>query len=535
MCRDIEDPVIPGCPKQASARRLGVRAAVFVAMLIPAVVAGIFHWDLPSLGAYHDDGIYLVAAKAISQGKGYRIESLPDQRLETKYPPAFPLMLAAVWRLFPRFPENAVGVLILAWLALPTLLLLQARMLANLEFRLAGQVVACLCILAYPGTVLLSVTLLSDLWFSCYVLLAILLAERASKLDAHWKFSCAAGLGAAFSYLTRSGGIVLFPSVVGVMVFRGRWRNALVFSAIFGSAVAIWSGWSVSHPHPVADYNDIFYSSYLQYFANEKALAGMFPRLAAHASEFLLRLGTVVVPGFLSGVVFDWLRRLVGLLGVAGVVRLCCLGRTWHYAAFATLYTIEICIWPSTLFPRYLLPVFPLWIAGLLTLLRYYRSEVTDTLYPQKMPIWAPVVTAMFAFFYFVQCLVCIHVATVWRAERRALEGAYDWIAQRVPPTASVVAFRDPILYLYTGHPSEGLHSGGGQQGTSRILNIVEFARRRGHRYILIGPRDPEFEPDLTRLAVSEVLQSDGACRRVYSAEGADIYEVTAQLKARPR
>ena len=532
MCREIEDPVIPVRPALASARRLRVSIAVFVVMLIPAVVVAIFNWDLPSLGAYHDDGVYLVTAKAIAQGKGYRIESLPDERLQTKYPPAFPLMLAFVWRLLPHFPENAVGFLILAWMALPTLLLLQARMLADLEFRFASQVLACLCILAYPGTLLLSVTLLSDLWFSCDVLFALLLAERASKLDAHWKFSCAAGLAAALAYLTKSAGIVLLPSIASVMIFKGRWRNALVFCAAFGPAVAIWSGWSLTHPHPVADYNDIFYSSYLQEFAYKKGVASLFQHLIVRVGEFLLRLGNVIVPEFLSGVVFDWLRRLVGIIGVAGVVRLCWLGRTWHYAAFAALYAIEICVWPSALFPRYMLPVLPLWIAGLLALPQYYRPATAGNRHPNNLPVWGPVATAMLAFFYLVQCIVGIHTATFWRSERGALENAYAWIAGNVPEAASVVAFRDPLLYLYTGRHTEGLHSGNEVQCASRLLNIAQFARRRGHSYVLIGREDPEFDQTRTRAAISEALQSDGTSRRVYSTEGTDIYEVTAQAGA---
>jgi hypothetical protein len=530
MARDIEGPTgDPQLLETSSARRLRVRAAAFVAMLLPTVILAFFHWDLPSLGAYHDDGVYLVTAKAIAEGKGYRIESLPDERWQTKYPPIYPLALAAVWRLSPRFPGNATGFLMVAWLALPVLLLLQARMLANLEFRLASQVVACLCILAYQGVLLLSVTLLSDLWFCCEVLVTIWLAERASELDAHWKFSVAAGLAAALAYLTKSSGIVLFASIAGVMVLKGRWRNALVFCAVSVPAVAIWSAWSFTHLHSVADYNDIFYSSYLQEFAHKNAFVGLLPRFAARASEFLLRLGGAVIPEFLSGVAFDWLRRLAGILGVVGVVRLCRLGKAWHYAAFAALYAFQMCVWPSPLFPRYVLPAVPLWIAGLLTLPQYYRPGAGDSQQPKKVPLWGPLATGLLACAYFFQCVSGIHTAVAWRSERRVLERAYAWIAQNTPPTASVVAFRDPLLYLYTGRHAEGLHSSGGPDGVSRILHIAEFARRRGHRYVLIGPRDPEFDANLTRAAISTALQADGACRPVFSADGADIYDVTAR------
>jgi hypothetical protein len=396
-------------------------------------------------------------------------------------------------------------------------------MLAKLEFRLAAQVVAGLCILAYPGVLLLSVTLLSDLWFCCAVLVAIGLAERATVPGANWKWSVAAGVAATIAYLTKSSGIVLLASAPAVMVLRGRWRQSLVFCAVLGPAVAIWSGWSFTHGHLVADYNDVFYSSYLREFAHKNAFAGLLPRLATRTGEFFQRLGSALVPELLTGTVFDWLRRLVGILGVVGVVHLCRSGRAWHYAAFAALYAIQMCIWPSPLFPRYVLPVVTLWIAGLLSLAPYYRQHKS------RAPLWAPLATGLLAFAFLLQFVSAIHAASVWRSERRALEGAYTWIARSTPPTASFVAFRDPVLYLYTGRHAEGLHSSGGPDGVSRILNIAEFARRRGHQYILLGPKDPAFDVNPTRVAISEALQADRACRRVYSADGADIFEVTAR------
>ena len=529
MGRDTEDLASgPQLLETRSTRRLRVGTLAFIAALLPLVVLAIYHWDFPSLGAYHDDGVYLVTGKAFAEGKGYRIESLPDERWQAKYPPAFPLALAAVWRIFPRFPQNAAGFLLVAWLALPVLLLLQALMLARLEFRLASQVIACLCILAFPGALLLSVTLLSDLWFCCAALVAIALAERASEPGAHFKWAATAGVAAAIAYLTKSSGIVLLPSVALVMTLRGRWRSALVFCAVFSPAIAIWSGWSFTHVHPVADYNDIFYSSYFQEFAHKNAFAGLVPRIAARVSEFLLRLGSALIPEFLTGVVFDWLRRLVGVLGIAGIVRLCQMGRAWHYTAFAALYALEMCIWPSPLFPRYVLPVVPVWIAGFLTLAPYYRPGAMAAR-PKRPPVWGPLVTGLLAFSFLVQFVFAIHAASVWRSERRALEGAYAWIARSTSPTASVVAFRDPLLYLYTGHHAEGLHSSGGQDGVSRILHIAEFARRRGHRYILIGPKDPAFDVNPTRDAILDALQADRASLRVYSEGGADIYDVTAR------
>src|SRR5262245_50571225 len=57
-------------------------------------------------GRGHDDSVYLTTAKALANGEGYRIISLPYEPAETKYPPLYPFLLSLVWRLAPHFPEN---------------------------------------------------------------------------------------------------------------------------------------------------------------------------------------------------------------------------------------------------------------------------------------------------------------------------------------------------------------------------------------------------------------------------------------------
>ncbi len=50
---------------------------------------------MPHLGFYHDDSIYWVSARSLATGDGYRIESLPGEPYQTKYPPLYPALLAA--------------------------------------------------------------------------------------------------------------------------------------------------------------------------------------------------------------------------------------------------------------------------------------------------------------------------------------------------------------------------------------------------------------------------------------------------------
>ena len=57
-------------------------------------------------GMYHDDAVYMVCAKSLADGDGYRILSLPGAPPQSKYPVGFPLFLALLWKVFPVFPGN---------------------------------------------------------------------------------------------------------------------------------------------------------------------------------------------------------------------------------------------------------------------------------------------------------------------------------------------------------------------------------------------------------------------------------------------
>jgi hypothetical protein len=57
-------------------------------------------------GVYHDDAIYVITAKSISEGNGYHLINLPDSPRQTKYPFLYPLFLSVIWKLWPKFPQN---------------------------------------------------------------------------------------------------------------------------------------------------------------------------------------------------------------------------------------------------------------------------------------------------------------------------------------------------------------------------------------------------------------------------------------------
>src|SRR5262245_39566145 len=99
----VED--ISSFPRRVSLR--GV-AYLFLATVLALLIgsASLFSINKNVIGLFHDDGIYAVLAKSISEGTGYQITSLPTVVDQTKYPFLYSYILSWVWKFQPTFPEN---------------------------------------------------------------------------------------------------------------------------------------------------------------------------------------------------------------------------------------------------------------------------------------------------------------------------------------------------------------------------------------------------------------------------------------------
>ena len=101
------------------ATRVRVRAATLLGGLVVVAAAAVAWWaSVPYVvGVWHDDGVYALLGRAIATGQGFHYTQFPGAPAATHYPPLYPLLLAAVWRLAPSFPDN-----ISAFLALNAML-----------------------------------------------------------------------------------------------------------------------------------------------------------------------------------------------------------------------------------------------------------------------------------------------------------------------------------------------------------------------------------------------------------------------------
>src|SRR5580704_7385146 len=208
-------------------------------LLIPSAA---FLWrnsDLPQFGDIHDDSVYYVSAKSLAAGD-YRIESLPTQPYQTKYPPLYPLLLSIAWRIEPHFPQNLPVAAWISWLALPAMLAMLTALYPRMGIDGWRKWLLLTLLAVNPYVILFSGTLLSELWFTALLAGALFFTELAVEAEAPVQWAVAAGLLGGFAYLTRSAGIVLLASGFLYLWFRRRRVNAWAFAAPMFPFVAGW-------------------------------------------------------------------------------------------------------------------------------------------------------------------------------------------------------------------------------------------------------------------------------------------------------
>jgi 4-amino-4-deoxy-L-arabinose transferase-like glycosyltransferase len=200
----------------------------------------------PAVGLFHDDGVYAVTAKALATGRGYRIVSLPGEIPQTKYPILFPALLAAVWKVYPPFPENIFWLKLvpfacaLAWGALGYRLLRVKTGSAR-----AAMVFTALLAIS-PWVLFLGTALLSETLFAALTAGTLLVLGRIEQGRCGWREIASAGVLAAAAFLTRTAGVAGIAAGVVVVLLRAGWRRAMVFLMIALALCAPWIAWQMS-------------------------------------------------------------------------------------------------------------------------------------------------------------------------------------------------------------------------------------------------------------------------------------------------
>ena len=403
-------------------------------LLVPFYAIALF---APVAGGFLDDGNYIATARALAEGHGYRISSLPVEIPQTKYPFLLSGVLAAVWSVFPSFPANVVALklvpmlfgLLWGW----TIWLVLRDGLGR-----TGAAWLAALILSLPWIVFLSSSVLSETLFAFLTWAALF---RFGKAESNKEIVIAAALAGA-AFLTRTSGIALAIAALAILGKAGKWRQCALFGAVFAAFCFPWVMWQSAHPSP-SDPVLAYYSK--ANYAQWNLLANFD---AAQKFSILWRnlLRTVYSPAAYMGFPAEPLAALVtlpmSLLAILGWWVACRkgLGIVPVWAALHFLLVLSWA-WPAERFLFVLVP-----------LMFYYAW----TALPRHAAVCLAIAFSICGFGLYVQARDTLRGGLASLPEMgledwRALTGMLSEFGARAPNDAVIAGNLDPLYSLYSG------------------------------------------------------------------------------------
>lgn len=231
-------------------------------------------------GNFGDDAIYVITAKSLAEGRGYRLLHLPGEPHQTKYPILYPALLAIVWMLWPSFPDN-----LLAMKGLTSLcgaLALGLSYLYLVRFRYASRwlaLTAGLLSLSTSGFIFYCTHTLTEMPFALLCVTAFWELEtqaRAPSSSSRRQFLLGVGLAVLFACRT-VGGVLALAGVTYLFCSRKPVRWVVLGTALTLSSGVVWmlGDWGGWQRDPVIGYDTDYLGWWVDTWATLPRVVGI--------------------------------------------------------------------------------------------------------------------------------------------------------------------------------------------------------------------------------------------------------------------
>jgi hypothetical protein len=505
------------------------RLLIFLALLIPSAQFAWRNMTMPQFSYLHDDGVFFVTAKSVAEGS-YRIESLPERPFQTKFPPLYPLFLSLIWRLNPKFPDNLVLATWMSWSVFAALLGFVWYFLGRTFIGERRSLVVTALLALNPYLILFGCTMFSEVFFTVLVIATFLAARQAGA---------ASGVWAAGAYLARTAGVALLLSAV-IKHGKRAWRLV----AMMLPFILAWTFWSSAHHPNPTDQTLMYYTDYTGYEFLNVGLSNIAVVLWKNLDGLLYGMGSLVLPNILPGLFLRILTQVIAVAGIVGCVRLWQRGIMQEYAAFALVSCCILLAWHFPPNERFVLPLYPLLLAGLITEIEHIwamlRAGLRHKDFSQRAVAAGMTagVAIIFAGALAVQCYVTfvyLHESAEQKAVRLADQRvAYAWMKANLPPDANVLSYDDPLLYLYSGHRGNYLpllpkwwYAEDHKSIVDAYASVAEYCVERHLDYLYFTTEDLDREVgDDDRAAIQDSIRKNPELVPVYQHGIGTVYKV---------
>lgn len=490
-------------PRAGGARRAARRSGL-VLLLVAACSVGAS--TRPAAPPRFDGAGYAMLATALASGQGYRSTGHPDAPPHAHFPPGYPLALAALWRGTGVSTEAAhwfsAACTVGAVLALARWLrgLYPARVAVPLGLALAvnwswGRIGGA--IQSEPLYLLLSG-------------LALLLASAARRRGGPTA-GALLGLVLGAAVLTRHVGACLVLAVAIDLALRRRWLAVLTALASAAAVVAPWVAWQArvgqgtqAQLFPAGGLGPLVAGQALFYlrripdlvlgpFVEVATVFGRSAAVAGAATAFAAAATALVLAGWLV-LVRDPRRRLAGLVPLA---------------------TLPVLLgWPFTEAGRFLVPLLPFVLAGLVDGLAWAGRRLFGRTRTRRPLAWLVVLASL----PYAAYAIATDRAGAQERTHAAFDAACRWLAAEADRPGPVLARHPADVSWLTGRPSLAPES-------DDPAAVAALVRRHGVAYLLLDADRYANAPPGPLAAYLAAAAATGEARLAWSdPRGASVY-----------
>lgn len=375
------------------------RAWPFVVLGLGLFAVGVAAWRPVPAGVWHDDGVYMLVAKALAEGQGLVYAGVVDNPPAAKFPPLYPMLLAGLWWVFGSIGPVTLsaGFLNLAFLATAGALFARA-LTASTDLGLRASLAVAGLAFASSDVLRPALIPLSEGLFLALLAGTLTLWPRIREEEPGKALPICATLLVAL-VATRTAGLAMVLATMLALALGRRLSAAVLVGGPALAFAAGWSWWTGRASAAIPEGARDLLGPYAGWIVDQTlsapgAFLGGLPR---HALGIVERAVAMTFPG-ITGPAIWVLAIVVAPLAALGLFRL--VRRFPPLGWFGLVYLAVLLVWPY-LDRRLLVPWHPVMLTALtlggLELARHVEQERPRRMLAGLAVIWIVAYTSVTA------------------------------------------------------------------------------------------------------------------------------------------